>query len=364
MSEVERRIAHLDMDAFFAAVEQLDDPTLRGRPVVVGGLGPRGVVSTASYEAREFGVGSAMPMTRARRLCPRAAFLKPRFARYKEISEAVRALLREVSSAVEPISLDEAFFDLSAAAPSFEAATRVVAEVKRRVRERTGLCCSVGLAPNRFLAKLASELAKPDGLRVISPDRVRLVLDPLPVGRLWGVGPVTEQRLHGLGIRTVEELRRVPLDLLLREFGQLGGELARRARGEDETPVAVPARSRSISRETTFPTDVKDSERLHAVLRRLANDVARQLQREHLIARSIRIKVRFPDFRTETRQISFGAGVDSPRLLGDVAVELLSRRVDIGDEGVRLVGIAGARLGRSLVRQLSLFEELPPDGAA
>jgi DNA polymerase-4 len=354
--ERSRRIAHLDMDAFFAAVEQLDRPELRGRPVIVGGLGARGVVSTASYEARAYGVGSAMPMARARGLCPQAAFLRPRFHRYQEISTIVRRILQEASPILEPVSLDEAFFDLSERCDDFDAAETIVAEVKRRVEEETGLTCSVGLAPNRFLAKLASELAKPAGLVVIVPDRVHELLDPLPVERVWGVGPVTARRLHGLGVRSVRQLRELDLSALIREFGAQGRMLHRLARGLDETPVSVARESQQVSREVTFPQDVRDAAEWESLLRELAADVAAQLQQERLTACCVRIKVRFPDFRTETRQVSLDVGIDSAHLLGSIAVELLHTRVETGDTGLRLLGVGVARLLRSAARQLSLFE--------
>ncbi|UCF09609.1 MAG: DNA polymerase IV [Candidatus Bipolaricaulota bacterium] len=353
----DRYIGHLDMDAFFAAVEQRDRPELRGRPVIVGGLGPRGVVSTASYEARVFGIGSAMPMSRARRLCPQGVFLSPRFSRYKAVSEQVRAILHNAASAIEPVSLDEAFFDLTARAASFADATKQVIAIKAEVERTTRLRCSVGLAPNRLLAKLASELAKPGGIRPIAPSQVRDLLDPLPVGRLPGVGPVTRRRLAGIGVQTVGQLRRIAPEVLVREFGQHGGYLHRIAHGEDETPVAARVESRSISREVTFPEDVTDRQHLEAVARELSADVARQLQQEKLVAKTVRIKVRFPDFRTETRQASFGVGIDSPHLLGQVATDLLRHRVEIGSGGLRLLGVGTGGLHRSAARQLSLFDE-------
>jgi DNA polymerase-4 len=354
-----RRIGHLDMDAFFAAVEQLDRPELRGRPVIVGGLGPRGVVSTASYEAREFGVGSAMPMSRAQRLCPQAAFLAPRFRRYKEISNVVRRILLDITPIIEPVSLDEAFFDLTACCEDIATALAIAAEVKRAVEETTRLACSVGLAGNRFLAKLASELAKPGGLRLIAPEQVQATLDPLHVGRLQGVGPVTARRLQGMGIVTVRQLRSTDLDLLVRTFGAHGRILHRRARGEDSSPVACSRQSLSVSRETTFPVDVTDPARWETVLRELAADVAAQLQREKLVAHCVRVKARFPDFRTQTRQTTVATGVDSAALLGSIAVELLRHRIETGARGLRLLGVGAARLVESAARQLPLFDDTP-----
>jgi len=352
-----RRIGHLDMDAFFAAVEQLDDPSLRGKPVIVGGLGPRGVVSTASYEARPFGVGSALPMAVARRRCPQGAFLRPRFARYKEISDRIRSILRSVTGAIETISLDEAFFDLSGRCATFEEAEEVVRNVKHRVRIETDLTCSVGLGPNRFLAKIASELDKPDGFCVIRPESVREVLDPMPVGRIWGVGKVTERRLQGLGILRVEDLRLAPPSLLERELGSMGKRLQQLARGEDDTPVGRQASARSISREVTFAHDLTDLLEIEEQVRSLAADVAVQLQREQLLCHTVRVKIRFPDFRTVTRQVRLAVGVDSAGFIEQLAVHLLYDRVPLRDVGVRLIGVGVADLSISSARQLSLFEK-------
>jgi len=360
----EWRIGHLDMDAFFAAVEQLDRPQLRGRPVIVGGLGPRGVVSTASYEARVFGIASAMPMSRARQLCPQAAFVEPRFSRYKEVSEVVRSVLRACSPVVEPVSLDEAFFDLTDRAATFLEAEKLVSGVKRRVEAETRLTCSVGLAPNRFLAKLASEMAKPAGLFVITPARIRELLDPLPVERLSGVGPVTTRRLRGMGVHTVEDLLRLPLAALQREFGHQGRTLHRLARGDDDSAIVSTRESRSVSREVTFPQDVADPDRWEEVIRDLAADVAAQLRREQLVAHCVRIKVRFPDFRTQTRQLSLGIGIDSAHLLGAMAIDLLRHKVHTGSDGLRLLGVGAARLTHASARQLPLFETLSRGGDA
>ncbi len=356
MEKGARKIAHLDMDAFYAAVEQLDNPAYRGKPVIVGGLGPRGVVSTASYEARAFGVGSAMPMAKARKLCPHAVFLSPRFPRYREVSNRVLSIIRDYTPVVEAISLDEAFFDLTGSERVVGPAGEIVRSIKARVREETGLTCSVGLGPNRFLAKIASELEKPDGLVIITPDRVQEVLNPLPVEKISGVGRVTARKLHGLGITTIRELREAPLDLLVREFGKYGRNLYLLSRGEDDTPVHPQQEARSISREITFPQDVYDREEMELIVRRLAREVARQLRRERLLGKTIRIKVRFPDFRTITRQVRMEVPTDSTYLIEESAVALLWRRVDLCGEGVRLLGVGVGNLIEGNARQLSLFD--------
>ncbi len=357
-SDGERRIGHLDMDAFFAAVEQLDRPEYRGKPVIVGGLGPRGVVSTASYEARTFGIHSAMPMAVARRRCSGGIYLSPRFSRYKEISDIVRRILRLYSSAVETVSLDEAFFDLSRYGSDFETAETVAREIKRRVRSETKLTCSVGLAPNRFLAKLASELGKPDGFLVIEPDAVQDLLDPLPIDRMWGVGKVTERRLSGLGLLRIRDLRLAPLELLVREFGSSGRRLQQLASGVDETPLQGEAESKSISREVTFPFDVTETAEIEKEVRRLAEAVVSQLQNESLVCRTVRIKVRYPDFRTITRQTRLGSRTDSVHLIEALAIHLLRDRTRLDERGIRLIGVGVGGLSETRERQLSLFRDI------
>jgi len=358
MNEQARKIAHLDMDAFFAAVEQLDEPSYRGKPVIVGGLGPRGVVSTASYEARKYGVGSAMPMVKARKLCPHGIYLTTRFSRYQEISLQVRKILSEYTPLVETVSIDEAFFDLTGSECVLGAAEEIVVTAKARVQEITGLTCSVGLAPNRFLAKLASELEKPDGLVIIKEEHVQEILDPLPVRMIWGVGKVTERRLRSLGLSTIRDLRVAPLELLVREFGAGGRTLYQLARGEDTTPVRVSQEAKSISREVTFSQDIHQIEEIEGVVRRLAHEVTAQLRRENLLGKTVRIKVRFPDFQTVTRQVSLGVRTDSTHLIEAFALDLLHNRcVPFEGRGVRLIGVGVGRLSEATARQLSLFDE-------
>jgi len=352
-----RRIAHVDMDAFFAAVEQLDEPRYRGKAVIVGGLGPRGVVSTASYEARKYGVGSAMPMARARKLCSQGIFLAPRFRRYQEIAHQVRDILHQYTEAVEVVSIDEAFFDLTGSESIHGGPEEILTTIKDRVKQVTGLTCSVGLAPNRFLAKLASELQKPNGLVIIDPDSVQQIIDPLSVRMIWGVGEVTECRLRGLGILLISDLRRAPLNLLTHEFGAMGRVLHRLARGEDETPLTLERQASSVSRETTLPQDIYSTVRIEELLRNLARAVASQLREEGLVGKTVRIKVRFPDFETITRQASLSVGTDSMRIVEGMALDLLRRRVDLAGRGVRLIGVGVGRLNMASTRQLALFPE-------
>ena len=352
----ERWIGHLDMDAFFAAVEQLDEPKYRGKPVIVGGLGPRGVVATASYEARRFGVHSAMPMAVARKRCPNGVFVPPRFERYCEISARVREILLRVSPVIETVSLDEAFFDVS---EHGAAAMAVASAAKQEVQRETGLTCSVGVAPNRFLAKMGSDLSKPDGFLVIRPERVREILDPLPIGTMWGVGDVTERRLRGLGLLRIADLRTAPVELLEREFGRMGVRLHELARGEDDTPIALESESVSMSREVTYAVDLLHADEIEDEVRRLARDVAGQLRAASMLCRTVRIKIRFPDFRTITRQAKVSVATDSEGLIETLAVHLLRQRAELDERGVRLLGVGVSGLGAATARQLSLFDSAP-----
>jgi DNA polymerase IV len=353
----ERWIGHLDMDAFFAAVEQLDEPAYRGKPVIVGGLGPRGVVATASYEARRYGVHSALPMAIARKRCPDGIFVTGRFDRYHEISRRVRDILHRVSPVLETVSLDEAFFDLSDHGAN---AASIALAVKQAVQSDTGLTCSVGVAPNRFLAKMGSELSKPNGFLVISPDRVREILDPLPIGKMWGVGEVTERRLRGLGLLRIRDVREAPAELLAREFGMMGLYLHALSRGEDESPIAAESESISMSREVTYDVDLVQRDEIEAEVRRLARIVAEELRGESMLCRTVRIKVRYPDFRTITRQVRVSVSTDSQSLIEALAVHLLRERADLDERGVRLIGVGVSGLAPAGARQLSLFDEAHP----
>ncbi|HAF71274.1 TPA: DNA polymerase IV [Candidatus Acetothermia bacterium] len=351
---MERWVLHVDMDAFYASVEQLDNPSLKGRPVIVGGLGPRGVVATASYQARAYGVHSAMPMARARRLCPHGVFLPPRFARYQELSSRIQAILREYTPLVEPISLDEAFLDLTGTQRARGSPEQVAREIHTRIPREVGLPCSVGLGPSKLLAKLASDSAKPGGLRVIKPEDVIAFMSPLPVERLWGIGPKTAQRLTQQGIRTVQDLRGVDVALLSSWFGpKVGTHLWRLARGLDDSPVIPVREAKSFSQEVTYPEDLYDQEVIRAEVRRLAHMVAGRLKEEGFLARVVRIKVRWEDFVTNTRQLRLPEATDNVVLLSEAAVELLSR-LETG-RGVRLVGVGVAGLVPASFRPLHLF---------
>lgn len=353
----EASVLHLDLDAFFAAVEQRDKPSLRGKPVVVGGVGPRGVVATASYEARAYGIRSAMPAAEARRRCPHAAFLAGRFASYRAASEEVMRLLRDLSPLVEPLSLDEAFVDLSAARPAVDLSPEGLAELaealRAAVRERTGgLTASVGVASSKLLAKIGSELAKPDGFMIIAPGSEQALLAPLPISVIPGVGPVTAQKLHRIGVQTVADLRAADADELRQVVGAgTATELQRLAHGEDTRPVVAEREAKSVSVEDTFEVDVVDPARLLEVLDGHARAVAARLSAAQLFARTVTIKVRTYDFSTHTRARTLLSPTDRPELISKVARSLLSAVDATG--GVRLLGVGVA--GLTAVRQEDLF---------
>lgn len=335
----EPSILHLDLDAFYAAVEQRDKPSLRARPVIVGGLGPRGVVSTASYEARRFGVRSAMSMAEARSRCPHAAFLAGRFGAYRAVSEVVMAALRDLSPVVEPISLDEAFVDLAAGPArdlSPDAVETIAESLRADIRERTHVTASVGAATSKLLAKIASEQAKPDGLVVIAPGTELTVLHPLPIRALWGVGPATAERLTRLGVRTVGDLDRVTEAELVDLLGESHGRsLHLLARAEDDRPVSSERESKSVSVEDTFDRDITDPALLSALVDRLASRVTSRLSGAS--GRTVTLKVRLHDFTTLSRSATLPAPTDDVRVVARLAARLFAE-VDTSG-GIRLLGV-------------------------
>ncbi len=364
-----RTILHVDMDAFYASVEQLRRPELRGRPVIVGAPGARGVVAAASYEARVFGIHSAMSSVKAQRLCPQAVFVGGDHEHYGEISKRVMAIFGEVTPLVEALSLDEAFLDVSGALRLFGDGATIGARVRARVLEQEGLQCSVGVAPSKFLAKLASEAAKPRigkrgpepglGVKVVAPGEELAFLRPLPVQALWGVGPKTLERLHGRGITTVAQLadldERDAQDLL---GGANGTHLWHLANARDERAVVPHQRAKSIGHEETFARDHHSLETLHHELVRLGDSVATRLRGAGMAGRTISIKVRFNDFRTITRSITVPTAVDTgPDVIR--AADGLLRRID-PTPGVRLLGIHVSQLSEQSARQLSLDDVEAP----
>ncbi|WP_353941233.1 DNA polymerase IV [Streptomyces sp. HUAS MG91] len=333
-------ILHLDMDAFYASAEQAAKPSLRGKAVVVGGLGPRGVVATASYEARAFGVHSAMPMGQARRLAPNAAYLVPRFRLYREISEQVMALLRELSPLVEPLSLDEAFVDLEAGETAWDASSAEAVGLKLRgdIRRVTGLSGSVGLAVSKMLAKIASEEAKPDGLLLIPPGTERQLLGPKPVRILPGVGPATGDHLRRAGIHTVEEIAEAGEDELVRMLGKAhGSHLYAMALARDERPVVAERDSKSVSVEDTYDVDIHDRVRVRMEVQRLADRCVERLRAAGRSGRTVVLKVRRYDFSTLTRSETLRGPTDDPGVVREAAARLLEGVDTTG--GVRLLGV-------------------------
>jgi DNA polymerase-4 len=334
-----RRIIHIDMDAFYASVEQRDDPSLKGRPVAVGGQPDRrGVVAAASYEARAFGVRSAMSMARAVRLCPDLVIVRPDFARYKAASNAVFAIFREVTPLVEPLSLDEAYLDVTENAWAEPLATPVARRLKARILEETRLTASAGVAPNKFLAKIASGWKKPDGLTVISPERVEPFLQKLPVDALWGVGPVTAKKLRARGIERLTDVRTVPMEALRESVGSLAEWLQQLARGIDDRPVVSNRASKSCGSECTYSEDISDVDRMRTEVTRMAEQAAGWLDRRVLYARTVTLKVRYSDFTTITRSHSAPPTRDAGSIASRAA-ELLDR-TEAGRRAVRLLGVS------------------------
>ena len=351
-------ILHVDMDAFYASVEQHDDPALAGLPVAVGSPSGRGVVAAASYEARVFGVRSAMPMVRARRLCPDLVVVRPRFARYREVSDHLMTVLRDVTPLVEPLSLDEAFLDVSGAVQLFGDPPAIGASIRSRVRTELGLPCSVGVGPTKSIAKLLSGLAKPDGLLHWPADEVTERLRPLPVQMLWGAGPRTTERLVEHGLATIGDVADTDVRLLRRVVGEsLGGQLHALAHGVDPRAVEPVQEARSISSETTFGEDVDDPVVLERRLQRLATDVTRRLRAQGLAARTVTVKVRLADHRDMTRSHTLPRPSGRTHELVAAGQELL-RSLRLDRARVRLVGFRLSGLGApDAVTQLALLDD-------
>jgi DNA polymerase-4 len=333
-----RKIIHIDMDAFYASVEQRDDPSLRGKPVVVAWLGNRSVVCAASYEARRFGVRSAMPAVRAERLCPEAIFVPPDFPRYRAVSRSAREIFKRHTDLIEPLSLDEAYLDVTENKTGLATATRVARTIRAQIREELDLTASAGVAPNKFLAKIASDWRKPDGLFVIQPEDVDAFLTPLPTGRISGVGKVTEKRLESLGIRTVGDLRKVELAALEESFGRYGLRLYELARGIDRSEVIPDRPTKSISAEDTFERDLPLAE-LEPMIRRLAEKVWLASRKESRIPRTVVFKLKTSDFSILTRSYTPPVPPASCEELISIALSLRGR-VDAGPNQLfRLVGV-------------------------
>jgi DNA polymerase-4 len=341
--DADASILHVDLDAFYASVEQLDDPSLRGRPVVVGGLGGRGVVAAASYEARAFGVRSAMPTGRARRACPQAAFVAPRFDRYSEKSREVMAILESVTPLVEQLSIDEAFLDVGGARRLLGTGVEIAQLVRDRVRAEAGLIASVGIATTKFLAKLASDLSKPDGLLAVEPGTEVDFLAPLPVSRLWGVGPATQRKLDRMGVRTIGDVAALPEPALTAALGNsLGQKLLALAHNDDPRPVVPERETKSIGAEETYARDLRTRDACDHEIVRLVDRVTRRLHDAGMEARTITLKFRYGDFETRTRSRTLPSAAVVSTVFLETARELLDA-VEC-DRGVRLLGVSLSHL--------------------
>jgi DNA polymerase-4 len=342
-----RRILHVDMDAFYASVEQRDNPGLRGRPVVVGGSPEeRGVVAAASYEARAFGVRSALSMSRAVRLCPSLVIIRPNFAKYRAISEQVFDIYRSVTPLVEPLSLDEAYLDVTENAWQERLGATVARRLKEAIKEATGLTASAGVAPNKFLAKIASGWRKPDGLTVIAPERVESFLQGLPVDALWGVGPVTAKKLRARGIEKLTDVRTVEPAVLHEAVGSLAGWLQQLAQGIDDRPVVSEYEPKSSGSETTFSTDLMNMDEIRHEVEQMASSAAAWLARREQVARTVTLKVRYDDFTTITR-----SHTDRPTREVEALVTraiMLLQRTEAGRRPIRLLGVSVHNLGDPL----------------
>jgi DNA polymerase-4 len=354
VTTAERWILHVDMDAFYASVEQRDDPTLRGRPVIVGGTGGRGVVAAASYEVRRFGVHSAMPVREALRRCPDAICVPPRIAHYAAESKRIFAVFHEFTPLVQGLSLDEAFLDVTASIELLGPPEQIAAEIKRRIRERTGLTASVGVAPNKLVAKIASDLRKPDGLVIVRPDEVRGLLDPLPIRKLFGLGAKTAPKVEALGISTLGELSRANPAALRPIFGRYTERLQERAAGIDARPVLPEIDEKQISAEETFDTDIADHARLRAEIVRLADKTCARLRSREVAASCVTVKIRRKDFTTYTRQRHIEPPTQETRVVTAVALELLEQWLAAQPRAaLRLLGVGVSDLAPAA--QLDLF---------
>jgi len=353
-----RFILHVDMDAFYASVEAGDNPQLKGKPVLVGGMPEqRGVVAACSYEARRFGIHSAMPMGQAIRLCPQAVVLPVRMSRYVDVSKQIQDIFYRYTPEVEPLSLDEAFLDVSGCISLFGSAETIGRRIKQDIRDQTGLTASVGLAPSKFLAKLASDLQKPDGFVVITEENKQQTLDPLPVSRIWGIGKVTAKNLEKIGIHTVRQLRTAPRYKLSMVFGNQTDDILNLAQGIDNRPVEPHTKAKSISAEETFPTDIKDKDILMSILIHQVEEVSQRLRAEKLQCQTITLKFRYGDFKTITRSFSMNKPTQTTEILLREAEKLFEQWYKLSAGALRLLGFGTSGLSPEGTGQKLLFAD-------
>jgi DNA polymerase-4 len=352
-SENARTILHVDMDAFYASVEELDDPHLKGVPLIVGGTSGRGVVAAASYAVRRFGVHSAMPIATALRLCPNAVCVPPRMARYQEVSTRIFAIFHEFTPLVQGLSLDEAFLDVTASRRLLGGPEQIGASIRRRIAEVTGLTASVGIAPNKLLAKIASDIRKPDGMFHLDPDTMREILDALPIQKLFGVGQKTLPRVHAAGIRTFGDARNADDAQLWRAFGKHGKTMRERASGIDDRPVEPDVEEKSISAEDTFAVDIRDHAQMQIELLRLADRTAARLRSHELLAGTVSVKIRRADFKTFTRRRGLGNPTDDTAVISSTARELLTGWLGTQPRAaLRLLGVGVSDLQHGVQQDL------------
>ncbi len=353
-----RAILHVDMDAFYASVEVLDDPSLKGKPVIVGGTPEgRGVVSAASYEARAFGVHSAMSAARAIKLCPDGVFLRGRMDRYVEISRQIGAIFRDFTPLVEPLSIDEAFLDVTGCRRLFGSAENIGRLIQQRILDEIQLMASVGVAGNKFLAKLASDLEKPAGFVVIPEAKAREILAELPIGRLWGVGKVSQKEMARYGIRTVRDFLAIPEDLAVHQFGDHARHLRQLAVGHDTRPVIPSHEAKSIGNEVTFGEDIASAEHLQGVLDHLSDKIARRVRAQGFVAKTITLKARYSDFSTYTRSESLAEPTDSSVEIRNLARHLLMDKLGRRGRALRLIGVTASNLSSAGQTQGELFAD-------
>ncbi len=346
------------MDAFYASVEIRDNPELRDFPVVVGGSPQgRGVVAAASYAARKFGIHSAMPAKTAMRLCPDIIFVKPRHDHYAAVSQEIRDIFEHFTPLVEPLSLDEAFLDVTQSLKLLGSGEKIALDVKQTIKAELDLIASVGVGPNKFLAKLASDLDKPDGLVVVDPEHVQEFLDPLPVTRIWGVGQSGARALHKLGIETIAQLRVIDLESMRIRFGEWGEHIWQLAHGIDDRPVVTDHAAKSISHETTFVEDVSDADVLHSILLKLLEQIMWRLRGQNKRARTVQLKLRFSDFKTITRSLSLQQDSDITNDFASAAANLLDKALPKEGYAIRLIGIGVSGLNSGSEQQIDLFDQ-------
>ncbi len=338
-----RKIIHIDMDAFFASVEQRDDPQLKGKPVVVGGSGKRSVVAAASYEAREFGIFSAMPISLARKKCSDLIIVPHRFSVYKEISHQIREVFYSYTNLVEPLSLDEAYLDVTKNSADNPSATLLAREIKKKINDQTSLTCSAGVSVNKFIAKVASGMNKPNGLTTITPGQIPKFLDHLPVGKFHGVGKVTEEKMKSLDIHTGADLKKIPLDRMVELFGKTGHYYYKVCRGEDDRPVSAERVRKSVSVERTFEENIYEWQEADEILTNLIGQLSNALQRLDVKGRTIQLKWRYPDFTTPTRSKSFHHYTRDAGLITESFEQLFREHVKL-ELGIRLLGVGMANL--------------------